>query len=422
MIEIGDFPCTASFLAERRAARCRESAWELRAIALMAARSSRRSVVSEVALVCRLSEAAAGKRAALAVALTSYLPRTLEALDAGVIDEYSASRVFDATACLPEGVAREVDSLLDGRFDVRNASALRRVVNSIVMRVDPDGHERRRRERVLARALELRHGDHGASTLVAGLPTEQAQAIYSACDRDAVALKLKGDPRTMDQLRVDCFVARCLGGTGNGKARAEIFVYIDLNTLLGLRDNTAELGGYGDISAAMAREIAFDTNSTWRRIVTDPITGLPCDEGRRKYRAPKPVARHAHLRYRTCFMPGCNRPAQFTDLDHATAWSDGGGTDKANLRPLCRRHHLLRDEPGWTFTTDHNGQLVVTTPSGNTYTEEPPVTSSCSCGSRSRSACDGRSCRSRRGGVPAAPPVPRGACAGRRHDPAPGNA
>nr|WP_215545898.1 HNH endonuclease signature motif containing protein [Amycolatopsis sp. CA-230715] len=330
-------------------------------------------MVSEVALVCKLSEVAAEKRTALAVALTSYLPRTLEALESGLIDEYAASRVFDATACLPEELARQVDSLLVGRFDVRNASALRRIVNSIIMRIDPDGYEERRQRRIEARRLELRHGDHGSSSLFADLPAEQAQAIYAACDRDAMALKLKGDPRTMDQLRVDCFVARCLGGSGDGKARAEIFVYVDINTLLGLRDGPAELGGYGDISAAMAREIAFKVDSTWRRIVTDPITGLPCDEGRRTYRAPRAVRRHAHLRHRTCCMPGCNRPAQFTDLDHATPWREGGGTDKVNLRPLCRVHHLLRNEPGWTFTTDDNGRLVVTTPSGRTYTEEAPM-------------------------------------------------
>ncbi|GAA1970893.1 hypothetical protein GCM10009754_51130 [Amycolatopsis minnesotensis] len=64
-------------------------------------------------------------------------------------------------------------------------------------------------------------------------------------------------------------------------------------------------------------------------------------------------------------MRGCCRPAQCTDLDHATAWADGGRTDKINLRPPCRLHHMLRDEPGRTFHTEADGTL--TTPSGRTY-------------------------------------------------------
>ncbi|WP_344417900.1 HNH endonuclease signature motif containing protein [Amycolatopsis minnesotensis] len=230
---------------------------------------------------------------ALAVALTSYLPCTLAAMEAGVINEYAASRVFEATACASEDVAAEVDSLWAGRSDDRNPPALRRLVNSLLMRVDPEGYERRRQEKVAARRLEIRHGEHGSSTLF-----------------------------TMDQLRLDALVERCLGSHGcAGKPKAQIFVHIDLPTLLGPRDNPAELAGCGDISPEMARAIAFDADSVWNRIVDEPMTGR-------------------------------NRPAQYTDLDHKRAWKDGGGADQANFRPLCRVHHVLRGEPGWTFTTD----------------------------------------------------------------------
>ncbi|GAA1970899.1 hypothetical protein GCM10009754_51140 [Amycolatopsis minnesotensis] len=126
----------------------------------------------------------------------------------------------------------EVDSQLAGRFGAGNPSALRRMVNSLVMRADPGGYEQRRRAKVAARVLEIRHGDHGSSTLFAELPPDRAQAIYTLCDQDARRLEQQGDQRTTDQLRVDSFAARCLGGEACGTPRAQIFVYIDLPALL----------------------------------------------------------------------------------------------------------------------------------------------------------------------------------------------
>ncbi|GAA1981769.1 hypothetical protein GCM10009754_68290 [Amycolatopsis minnesotensis] len=176
----------------------------------------------------------------------------------------------------------------------------------------------------------------------------------------------------MDQLRLDSLVERCLGGGCAGKPKAQIFVHIDLPTLMGLRDNPAELTGYGEISPELAREIAFDANSVWNRIITEPMTKLPVALGRKNYRPSKRMRKYLQAAHRTCSMPGCNRPAQYTDLDHAQAWKDGGGTDKINLRSLCRVHHKLRDEPGWTFTTDsQTGVLTVTAPNGRRYTEDP---------------------------------------------------
>ncbi|QWF83222.1 hypothetical protein HUW46_06662 [Amycolatopsis sp. CA-230715] len=343
----------------------------LRDIADIEQESSRRSTVGQVALLCSLTQSAAERKTALAVALTSYLPETLAAMENGLIDEYSASRVFEATSCASEDVASEVDARLAGKFEHRNPTALRRMTNSLLMRIDPEGYEQRRKAKAAARMLEIRHGDHGSSTLFAELPSDRAQALYAACDQDALEKKRQGDKRTMDQLRLDALVERCLGEACCGKPKAQIFLHIDMPTLMGLRDNPAELTGCGEISPELAREIAFDANSVWNRIIDEPITGLPLDIGHKNYRPSKRMRKYLQVARRTCSMPGCTRPAQYTDLDHATAWKDGGGTDKVNLRPLCRVHHKLRDEPGWTFTTDATGKLTVTTPDGHSYTEPP---------------------------------------------------
>ncbi|QWF80707.1 hypothetical protein HUW46_04131 [Amycolatopsis sp. CA-230715] len=142
-----------------------------------------------VALSCNCTQAGAERKTALADALTSYLPRTLEALENGVIDEGMAAKVFEATACASQEVAREVDARL--KFENKNSASLRRMVNTLLMRVDPEGYEARRQAKTAARMLEIRHGDHGSSTLFAELPSDRAQAIYAACDRDALERSAK---------------------------------------------------------------------------------------------------------------------------------------------------------------------------------------------------------------------------------------
>ena len=64
---------------------------------------------------------------------------------------------------------------------------------------------------------------------------------------------------------------------------------------------------------------------------------------------PVPAALRAFLTQRdlTCRFPGCRVPARRCDIDHTTAWADGGTTDAGNLASLCRKHHTLKHESRW---------------------------------------------------------------------------
>jgi hypothetical protein len=44
----------------------------------------------------------------------------------------------------------------------------------------------------------------------------------------------------------------------------------------------------------------------------------------------------------TCRFPGCDKPADFCDLDHTVPYDAGGPTHASNLKLLCRKHHLLK--------------------------------------------------------------------------------
>lgn len=113
------------------------------------------------------------------------------------------------------------------------------------------------------------------------------------------------------------------------------------------------LDGYGPVNPEQAWRIA--AQGLMRRLVTDPRTGAVVDVGRTRYRPPAELARFVRLRDRTCVRPGCTVPAAHSELDHTVPWSLGGGTDAANLNPLCRRDHeaktagvfqLVQESPG----------------------------------------------------------------------------
>src|SRR5262249_36404879 len=77
------------------------------------------------------------------------------------------------------------------------------------------------------------------------------------------------------------------------------------------------------------------------------------------------------IRQRTCAHPGCRRPAQDCDLDHTIPHDQGGRTCECNLASLCRRHHQVKQAPGWHVHQPEPGTLTWTTPHGRSYTVQP---------------------------------------------------
>lgn len=321
-----------------------------------------------------VGESEARRRIELATALANRLPKTRRAVADGKIDLHKASKIAGPTAALSAAQAREVDAIMSTRLAGKTPTQLRRSTNYVVHKVDPAGTAARAMLRRADRKVALVHKDDGMSRLLVDLPAEVASAAYARVDRMARELRGKREPRTSDQLRADVLADVLLGHAsgGTGSPKAEVFVYVDLHTLAGLSNDPAQLAGYGSIPAWVAREIAAEPSSVWRRIVTDPLTGAPVDVGRRRYRPPKVTDEFVRVRDRECRFPGCHRPSQFGDLDHATEWSRDGNTNAENLIGYCRRHHRLRQSPRWFYRLNRETQhLSIRTPSGQTFTSGP---------------------------------------------------
>ena len=120
---------------------------------------------------------------------------------------------------------------------------------------------------------------------------------------------------------------------------------------------------------------ALAAGGTWRRLITDPASGTVLDVGRTRYRPPAGLADLVRARDRACVFPTCHTPAEWCDIDHLTAWSQGGTTSLDNLVVLCEAHHRLKHTLGWALTRDQaSGTLSWHTPDKTVYQHHPDST------------------------------------------------
>src|SRR5258708_4480854 len=91
-----------------------------------------------------------------------------------------------------------------------------------------------------------------------------------------------------------------------------------------------------------------------------------------RYVPSRQLADFVRCRDLSCRFPGCDEPADRCDLDHTIAYPVGP-TQAANLKCLCRKHHLLKTFWGWLARPaaarwdgdlDHPGRAHLHHPSG----------------------------------------------------------
>jgi hypothetical protein len=69
---------------------------------------------------------------------------------------------------------------------------------------------------------------------------------------------------------------------------------------------------------------------------------------------PAPTRRALESRDRHCVFPGCSRPPIWCDGHHLVWWTRGGATALPNLALMCRPHHRLVHEGGWSLQRQKN--------------------------------------------------------------------
>jgi len=170
--------------------------------------------------------------------------------------------------------------------------------------------------------------------------------------------------------------------SGTRAERYQVFVHVDPETLSAEGDaRRAEDGPDGAVGRAGRSELEDGTRlsaETARRLVCDAATvqvnrgrdGQVLDVGRRARTVPPALRRALEVRDRGCRFPGCG--LRFTDAHHITHWADGGATSLENTLLLCRRHHRLVHEEGWTVEWWGKTRAVFTDPRGRHRLDERP--------------------------------------------------
>jgi len=371
------------------------------------------SAVAEVGLMLRVSARTASGRVNDALSLTTRLPSTLAALEQGRIT-LAKARVLDAeTLNLSDEHAAQVEHQVLGKARQQTAGQLRAATRRAVLVADPQAAKDRGEQARRERGVRIWSEPDGMATVSAYLPAADATGVYAVLDEHARRAGSAADERSMEARRADALVDLVLNPTGYASASAtaarnttvptgtrpgapcgpagattvcrcacgrcrrgggvDVRVTVPYTALLGSDELPGELAGYGPIPAAVARDLAVE--GTWRRILTDPASGRPLDYGTTRYRPPAHLAELVITRDQTCQFPGCRVPAHRCDIDHGISYDpdhDTGRTSETNLGPKCRRHHRVKQSPGWSVTHHPDGCTSWTTPSGHQYHSQPP--------------------------------------------------
>jgi len=163
--------------------------------------------------------------------------------------------------------------------------------------------------------------------------------------------------------------SRCsCAGVRPAARRGVVDIQVKLSTLLDLDQDSGWIPGWGPVIADIARQVALDEQArpAWAWSVTDE-SGQLLHHGYTARRAPAAERAFVKARDRTCRAPGCRRPAIRCDTDHRVDYVHGGPSHRANGCSLCRHHHRLKHEMGFTIHGFGPAAFMWQAPDGRLY-------------------------------------------------------
>jgi hypothetical protein len=150
--------------------------------------------------------------------------------------------------------------------------------------------------------------------------------------------------------------------------RYQVVLHVDAGALAGEGEGAG--GCHLDDGPALARDTARRLACDASVVLVSEIDGEPLSVGRRTRTIPPALRRALRTRDRGCRFPGCDR-RRFVDAHHVRHWACGGETSVDNLVLLCRRHHRLVHEGGFSAECLADGAIRFRYPWGQPIPDVP---------------------------------------------------
>ncbi|TMD42934.1 MAG: DUF222 domain-containing protein [Chloroflexi bacterium] len=314
------------------------------------------SVVSWLKWRCRLSGGAAAERIEIGKQLER-LPRTEEAFARGQLGYQHVAVMARTAESLGAAAVRSEEGNLLKAAQSMDPGRFTTVAKNFEHRVDPAGALAEANRAYERRYLHVGEAAGGVVRVDGLLDTEGGATLRAALG--GLMKPLKDDHRTHGQRCADALVELCRQAP-NGRAtsagpRPQLIIRADLDTLAGVAGaNAGELEGGGTVPAETVQRHACD--SALVRLMGRGELDGELNHATRTFSAS--TRRSLEARDRHCVWPGCGRPQVWCDGHHLAWWTRGGDSSLANLALLCRPHHRMVHEGGWSIRRGPNEWLA----------------------------------------------------------------
>ena len=381
------------------------------------------SMAAEVAAALHVSHGTASGQMYLSIALRDRLPNVAAAFAEGMLSARLVAAIVWRTDLIKDEAALALaDKTLAEeaiRFGPLSVAKAEQAIDDIVDRYDPAAL---RRTRAAARGrdvvIDSPHGQDGTTNLWGTLYSTDAAVLDRRLTKLAHGV-CDDDPRTIAQRRADalgalaagadqlacgCGSASCPAGIDGDQRGTSVVIHVVAEESALTAAPDPHMSG-----ERPARPFAPGTPLS-EALAPDPEPDPPCDRTQRpagrivsggavpapllaelirggakvtpvrlpadvpaesSYRPSAALERFVRCRDLTCRFPGCDRPAEFCDVDHTVPYPLGP-THPSNLKCICRKHHLLKTF--WTAWRDEqspDGTVIWTAPTGQRYTTFP---------------------------------------------------
>ncbi len=352
------------------------------------------AVAAELGAAVNVSQGMALHQTHRGVALRDRLPAVAALFAAGLVSDLLVRAIVWRTYLITDEAAMAgVDAALAGRITGWGALSVAKTEAAIDALVDEHDPGALRRSRESKSSCTVEFGSPtdvaGTTSMWARLHSPDAALIEHSVEELARSV-CESDPRSINERRADALLAAVThtamgcecGQPDCGRAihdkrakNAVVYVVADEKTVDAAPAETAECSappayvfGAGVLPTALLGGILERARI---RAVRHPGGDSAPDP---RYTPTRAMCDFVRCRDLTCRFPGCDKPAQFCDLDHTVAYPHGP-THPSNLKCLCRFHHLLKTfwngAKGWRDRQLPDGTVIWTSPTGHTYTTHP---------------------------------------------------